>query len=147
MRSITPAFVLSTALAIGVAAAPGAAFAAGPGGTVTPRFEHAITNVPGKSLIAVEVDYPPGGYTPSHRHAPSAFVMGYVVSGAIRSQVEGQPARIYHAGDTFYENPGAHHLISANASATEPAKLLAVFVVDTRHGPLTTLDKQPYPKH
>lgn len=113
------------------------------GGQVIPRFEQPITNIPGKSLIAVEVDYPPGGKTPAHHHAKSAFIMGYVISGAIRSKVAGQPEKVYHAGETFYEKPGADHMISANASASKPAKLLAVFVVDTDHGPLTTLDKQP----
>lgn len=147
MRLTVSTMFLSAVLVLGIAAAPAPASAAGPGGTVATRFDHAITNIPGKSLIAVEVDYPPGGSTPSHRHAPSAFIMGYVISGSIRSEVEGQPARVYHAGETFYENPGAHHLISANASTTEPAKLLAVFVVDTHHGPLTTIDNAPHPHH
>ena len=51
------------------------------------------------------------------------------------------PKRVYHAGESFYELPGAHHAVSRNASATEPAKLLAVFVVDTDHKALTTPDK------
>lgn len=121
------------------------AWAADVGGTIVPRFNHALPNVPGKSLIAVEVDYPPGGKTPAHHHAASAFIMGYVLSGAIRSQVAGQPVQVYHAGQTFYENPGADHLVSENASVTEPAKLLAVFVVDSKHGTLTTLDKSAHP--
>ena len=66
--------------------------------------------------------------------------MAYVISGGIRSQVEGEPARVYHAGETWSEAPGAHHTISENASATEPAELLAVFLVDTGDGPLTTDD-------
>ena len=56
------------------------------------------SNVPGKSLEAVSVSYPPGGKSEAHHHAPSAFIMAYVISGAIRSQVEGEPARVYHAG-------------------------------------------------
>jgi quercetin dioxygenase-like cupin family protein len=98
------------------------------------------TNVPGKSLIAATVSYPPGGKSGAHHHAKSAFIMAFVTSGAIRSQVEGEPARVYHAGETWSEAPGAHHTISENASATEPAELLAVFVVDTGDGPLTTDD-------
>jgi len=111
-------------------------------GAVKPNFSHAIPNIPGKSLVAVEVSYPPGGATPAHTHARSAFIYAYVVSGRIVSQVEGEPERTYGAGESFYEAPGAHHLISRNASQTEPAKLLAVFVVDTNDAPLTILDKK-----
>jgi quercetin dioxygenase-like cupin family protein len=98
------------------------------------------TDVPGKSLEAVSVSYPPGAKSRAHHHAKSAFIMAYVISGAIRSQVEGEPARVYHAGETWSEAPGAHHTISENASATEPAELLAVFLLDTGDGPLTTDD-------
>ncbi|AOS92685.1 cupin domain-containing protein [Mycobacterium intracellulare] len=98
------------------------------------------TNVPGKSLEAVSVRYPPGAKSGAHHHAKSAFIMAYVISGAIRSQVEGEPARVYRAGETWSEPPGAHHTISENASATEPAELLAVFLLDTGDGPLTTDD-------
>ncbi len=98
------------------------------------------TNVPGKSLEAVSVRYPPGAKSGAHHHAKSAFIMAYVISGAIRSQVKGEPARVYRAGETWSEPPGAHHTISENASATEPAELLAVFLLDTGDGPLTTDD-------
>jgi quercetin dioxygenase-like cupin family protein len=98
------------------------------------------TDVPGKSLQTVTVSYPPGARSAAHHHAKSAFIMAYVVSGAIRSQLEGEPARVYHAGETWSEAPGAHHTISENASATEPAELLAVFLLDTGDGPLTTDD-------
>jgi quercetin dioxygenase-like cupin family protein len=73
-------------------------------------------------------------------HSDSAFIYAYVVSGRIASQVEGQPERIYRAGASWYETPGAHHLIGRNASNTEPAKLLAVFVADTADNALTTPD-------
>ena len=98
------------------------------------------TNVPGKSLETVTVSYPPGAKSAAHHHAKSAFIMAYVISGAIRSQLEGEPARVYHAGETWSEAPGAHHTVSENASATEPAELLAVFLVDTGDGPLTMDD-------
>ena len=88
----------------------------------------------------MEVNYAPGQASAPHTHAKSAFIMAYVISGAIRSQVEGEPERVYHAGETGSEAPGAHHTISENASATEPAQLLAVFLVDTGDGPLTTDD-------
>jgi len=112
-----------------------------PGDSVKPNFSHAIPNIPGKSLIAVEVSYPPGGASIPHHHAHSAFIYAYVVSGSVVSQVEGQPERTYNAGESFFEAPGAHHLVSRNASQTEPAKLLAVFVVNTKDKALTTFDK------
>ncbi|WP_407158412.1 cupin domain-containing protein [Bradyrhizobium sp. STM 3557] len=122
--------------AIAIAAAmPPAAHGAGE--TVTPRFEQALPNVPGKSMIAVVVDYAPGGASPSHTHAKSAFIFGYVLSGEIESQVNDGPKRVYRAGESFYEAPGACHPVSRNASKTEPAKLLAVFVVDSDDKPLT----------
>ena len=111
-----------------------------PGERVVLNFSHALPNIPGKSLIAVEVNYAPGGKSLPHRHAPSAFIYGYVVSGSIRSQLAGGPVRVYKAGESFFENPGEHHLVGENASSTVPAKLLAVFIVDTDHGPLTTPD-------
>ena len=117
------------------AALPAAAH--GSGDTVTPNFNQPITNVPGKSLIAVVVDYAPGGASPSHLHAKSAFIYAYVVSGAIESQVNDGPKKVYHAGESFYETPGSTHNVSRNASTTEPAKLLAVFVVDTDDKKLT----------
>jgi len=101
------------------------------------------TTVPGKSLVGVTVSYPPGAKSGAHHHAGSAFITAYVISGAIRSQVEGEPARVYHAGETWNESPGAHHTTSENASATEPAELLAVFFLDTGDGPLTTDDNAP----
>jgi quercetin dioxygenase-like cupin family protein len=109
-----------------------------PGEKVTPHFEHAIPNIPGKSLVALVVDYAPGGASPSHTHAKSAFIFAYVLSGTIESQVDDEPMRVYRAGESWYETPGASHRVSRNANTTEPAKLLAVFVVDTDDKALTT---------
>jgi quercetin dioxygenase-like cupin family protein len=108
----------------------------------TSGFNLPIPNIAGKSLTALVVNYPPGGGTPSHHHAPSAFITGYVLEGAVRSQVDDGPVKVYHVGEYFTENPGAHHRVSENASKTEPAKLLAIFVVNTDEAPLTTLDKK-----
>jgi quercetin dioxygenase-like cupin family protein len=105
---------------------------------VTPHFAQPIPNIPGKSLIAVVVDYAPAGASPSHTHAKSAFIFAYVLSGEIESQVNDGPRRVFHAGESFYETPGSLHAVSRNASKTEPAKLLAVFVVDTDDKELTT---------
>ena len=93
-------------------------------------FEHALPNAEGKRIVAVMVNYPPGGKSGAHHHAASAFIYAYVLSGAIRSQVGSDPAKVYHAGEGFYEMPGSHHGISENASDKESACLLAVFVVD-----------------
>ncbi|MGA0604305.1 cupin domain-containing protein [Caulobacter sp. KR2-114] len=108
--------------------------------TVAPRFNQPIPNVPGKSLVVVEVDYPPGAASPSHTHARSAFIYAYVLSGRIESKVNDGEARIYTAGESWSEPPNAHHQISRNASKTEAARLLAVFVVDTGDTALTTPD-------
>ena len=125
----------SIALAAGVAAViacPGLASAqAASPGTVKEVFREAVANIPGKSLVGVLVSYPPGGSSPAHRHPASSFITAYVLSGAIRSQVNDGKAQVYRAGDHWIEPPGAHHQVSANASATDPASLLAVFVVDT----------------
>jgi quercetin dioxygenase-like cupin family protein len=109
---------------------------------VKPVFERIIPNAQGKSMVAVIVSYPPGGKSPAHHHAQSAFIYAYVLSGAIRSQVGDEPAKVYRVGEGFYEVPGSHHRISENASDKEPASLLAVFVVDTNDNPLTTPDQK-----
>jgi quercetin dioxygenase-like cupin family protein len=105
-------------------------------------FEHVIPNIEGKSMVAVVVTYPPGAKSPPHHHAKSAFIYAHVLSGAIRSQVGDEPAKIYRAGEGFEEVPGSHHRISENASDKEPASLLAVFVVDSKDNPLTRPDQK-----
>ncbi|MBR0901421.1 cupin domain-containing protein [Bradyrhizobium liaoningense] len=105
---------------------------------VTIVFDQALPNVPGKSMKGVLVEYGPGGSSPAHIHAPSAFIYATVLEGAIRSQVNDGPAKVFHKGENFSEKPGDRHAVSANASDTEPAKLLAVFVVDTADKELTT---------
>jgi quercetin dioxygenase-like cupin family protein len=137
--------VLLTALIAGAILAPAAHAEPAPQNGQNPVVRSVFgqpTDVPGKSLQAVTVSYPPGARSAAHHHANSAFIMAYVISGAIRSQLEGEPARVYRAGETWSEAPGAHHTISENASATEPAELLAVFLVDTGDGPLTTDDTE-----
>jgi quercetin dioxygenase-like cupin family protein len=109
------------------------------GATVRPVASEKLPNVPGKSITAVVVTYAPGGKSGSHRHAGS--VMAYVLSGAIRSENSATgPAKVYKAGESFFEPPGSAHLVSENASATEPASLLAVFVADDG-AQLTMFDK------
>jgi quercetin dioxygenase-like cupin family protein len=100
-------------------------------------YQHELPNVPGKSIKGVLVEYGPGGYSPAHTHPKSAFIYATVLEGAIRSQVNDGPVTIYMAGQSFSELPGDRHGVSANASETQPAKLLAVFVVDTNETDLT----------
>jgi|SRR6516164_122582 quercetin dioxygenase-like cupin family protein len=126
-----------TAIALGVSAGP-----AQYGPDVKVVFERAIPNFEGKRIVAVVVSYPPSGRSPAHHHAPSAFIYAHVLSGVIRSQVDDGPAKVYHAGEGFYEAPGAHHRVSENASDRDPASLLAVFVVDSKDTPLTIPDKK-----
>ncbi|MGQ9365094.1 cupin domain-containing protein [Azospirillum sp. ST 5-10] len=110
--------------------------------TVTLVYEHALPDLPGKSIKGVLVEYGPGGFSPAHTHAASALIYATVLEGAVRSQVNGGPVRTYQAGENFTELPGDHHGVSANASDSEPAKLLAVFVVDTAETELTIPDAQ-----
>jgi quercetin dioxygenase-like cupin family protein len=126
--------VAAVALAFPMASVAGAQEAE----TVAKNFEATLPNIPGKSLVAVEVTYPPGAASPAHTHAKSAFIYAYVISGSIESQVNDGETRIYQAGESWSEEPGATHSVSRNASETEPAKLLAVFVLDTGDNPLTT---------
>lgn len=97
---------------------------------VTVAADEAIPNLPGKRLVSHIVDYAPGASSVAHRHAGSAFIYAYVLSGEIRSQVDGEPARVYRAGEAWFEKPGAYHRVSENASDTSPARLLAVLIVD-----------------
>jgi quercetin dioxygenase-like cupin family protein len=96
--------------------------------SVEPITSHALPNVPGKRVTIVRVFYGPGGFTRAHRHAGS--VTAYIAKGEIRSQLAGGPVETFKVGQSFFEPPGATHLVSANASNTEPAELIAVFVAD-----------------
>ena len=98
-----------------------------------------LPNVPGKSVTAVVVTFPPGAKSPPHRHAGSVLV--YVLSGEVRSENSATgPAHVYKVGETFFEPAGSTHLVSENASATESATILAVFVADDG-ATLTTRDQ------
>ena len=107
---------------------------------VTVVFDHVLPNAPGKSIKGVLVEYGPGGSSPAHRHPKTAFIYATVLEGAIRSKVNNGPEKVYRAGENFAELPGDHHAVSANASDTEPARLLAVFVVDTSETNLVISD-------
>ena len=132
--------LLTTAFAA-IALASAAAFAHDTGDKVTMNFEQAIPNIPGKTLTALVVDYEPGQASLPHVHSKTGFVYAYVIRGAIESKVNDGPARIYKAGESWSEPPGATHSISRNASQTKPARLLAVFVADTGDKELTRYRK------
>lgn len=104
---------------------------------VTLVYQHELPNVPGKSIKGVLVEYGPGGFSAAHTHPTSAFIYATVLEGAIRSQVNDGPVKVYRAGESFSEFPGDRHGVSENDSATAPARLLAVFVVDTDQKELT----------
>lgn len=128
------------AISIAVLAAGGACAHDAPGGSaskVTLVYDHQLPNVPGKSLKGVLVEYDPGGYSDAHTHPESAFIYATVLEGSILSQVNDGPVREYKAGENFSEMPGDRHGVSKNGSDEKPAKLLAVFVVDTDQKDLT----------
>jgi len=118
--------------ALSAAIAPLCAVNASPGSNPLDKVEiiasHALPNVPGKRVTIVRVFYGPGGFSPPHRH--SGTVTAYVTKGEIRSQLGGGPVETFGVGQSFFEPPGTTHLVSANASSTEPAELIAVFVAD-----------------
>ena len=82
------------------------------------------------SLTSVMVSFSPGAKATPHRHG-DAFVYVYVLSGTVRSQINDEPAKVYHAGQDWYEPPGSHHVVAENVSATDSAKLLVIFVANT----------------
>lgn len=101
-----------------------------------------LAEVPGRVMTSVLVDFPPGAYTPAHRH-PGALT-AYVLRGQVRSRMEGEPPHTYGVGQTWFEPSGALHLFAENASRDEPAQLLATFVTDEGCGPLTIPEDHPH---
>ena len=114
------------ALALTICAAA-QAHDADPSEKVTVLQDQMLKNVPGKKALMIEVDYQPGQSSIAHKHEGTA--MAYVLSGEIISQVKGEKAVNYKAGEYWYEPAGSEHLVSKNASATQPAKLLVFMVL------------------
>ncbi|MFK0088658.1 cupin domain-containing protein [Pseudomonas sp. NPDC090755] len=111
-------------------------------GKVSLVFDRTLPNVPGKSMRGVLVEYAPGAASPAHTHPKTAFIYATVLEGAVRIRIEGQPEKVYKVGENFVEEPGSFHAVSANASDTQPAKLLAVFVLDSSEKELVTPAKK-----
>ncbi|VVP08375.1 hypothetical protein PS900_03212 [Pseudomonas fluorescens] len=114
------------------------AFAHDPSEKVTVLQDEMLKNVPGKKALMIEVDYQPGQSSIAHKH--DGTTMAYVISGEITSQVKGQPAKTYKAGEFWYEPAGSEHMVSKNASATQPARLLAFMVLATDEKVLIPLE-------
>jgi quercetin dioxygenase-like cupin family protein len=108
-------------------AASTSAFAHDPSEKVTVLQDEMLKNAPGKKALMIEVDYAPGQSSIAHKHDGTA--MAYVLSGAIVSQVKGEQAKTFKAGEYWYEPAGSEHLVSKNASSTQPAKLLVFMVL------------------
>jgi quercetin dioxygenase-like cupin family protein len=87
-----------------------------------------LTDIPGKEVLMLTVEYPPGGSDPVHRHDAHGFI--YVLEGSVVMQVQGGKAVTLAPGQTFYEGPDDVHVVGRNASTTRPAKLLAILVKD-----------------
>jgi quercetin dioxygenase-like cupin family protein len=96
--------------------------------TATTVSEEKLAHVPGKNITVEIVTFPPLAVAPEHHHGGSVTV--YVLSGTIRSQLAGGPVLDYHAGQSFFEPPGAVHVLAENPSPTEPAKFMAIHIAD-----------------
>nr|WP_210201797.1 cupin domain-containing protein [Mesorhizobium loti] len=96
-----------------------------------------LPDIPGKAVTVAIVNFPPDAYTPRHHHPGN--VTAFVLKGTLNSQLAGEPAMTYTEGQSWFEPKGAIHLFAENASKTEPASLLAMFVADENCGPLTVL--------
>jgi quercetin dioxygenase-like cupin family protein len=119
---------IAAMMTTGVAAAPAPAYSS-PSETLVPLLRQAIPTIPGKTLTAVNVVFPPGARSVPHRHG-DAFLYAYVLEGEVRSQIEGQPVRVYKIGDSWSEKPGDHHVLTENVSSNATARLLVVFIAD-----------------
>ncbi|KNH44025.1 cupin domain-containing protein [Pseudomonas lini] len=115
------------ALTLSVSAPAFAHDTAAPSEKITVLQDQMLKNVPDKKAMMIEVDYLPGQSSIAHKHEGTA--MAYVLSGEIISQVKGEKAITYKAGEFWYEPAGSEHLVSKNASATQPAKLLVFMVL------------------
>jgi quercetin dioxygenase-like cupin family protein len=95
---------------------------------VTSLTSKDLTELPGKEVLMITVEYPPGSVDPIHRHNAHAFV--YVLEGSIVMQVKGGKEVTLMPGQTFYEGPDDVHVVGRNASSTKPAKFLVVLIKD-----------------
>jgi len=119
---LVPLMVLSTTAVAGESAAPARA------AVVTPLFTQALPDHPGKEVLMLTVEYPPGSVDPVHRHDAHAFV--YVLDGTIVMGVGGKKPVTLHAGQVFYEAPTDVHTVGRNASSDKPARFVVFMLKD-----------------
>jgi len=117
------AITVAAALPVGAAAQPAPAASAS---SRRPVIKQRLPGEPARDITLVEVTYPPGTGSPPHVHANG--VIALVVSGTIASKVGDGPEQTFHVGDAWWEPPGAIHRVSRNASSTQPATLLAIYI-------------------
>ena len=96
--------------------------------TVKPLMSKDLTELPGKEVLMITVEYAPGGTDPIHRHNARAFI--YVLEGSIVMQVKGGKEVTLSPGETFYEGPDDVHVVGRNASTNKPAKFVVFFIKD-----------------
>ena len=101
---------------------------AAPGAKATQLVSENLPDLPGKEGVTIIVEYPPGGSDPIHMHNADVFV--YVLEGSVVMQLGGGGETTLTTGQTFYEGPNDVHVVSRNASATEPAKFIVFSVKD-----------------
>src|SRR5262247_2810819 len=111
-----------------------------PATKVTTLLKEVVAELPGREIIMVTLDIPPGGGSAAHRH-PGHHIFGYVLEGTYTLKLGDGAETVLSKGQTFYEAPGQLHGVSANASQTEPAKVLAVLVAESGK-PITVPEKQ-----
>ena len=141
-NSARPLACALTSIAIVAASAstPAAAQQPAPATKVTTLLKQALADYPGHEVLMLTLDIPPGGGSAAHRH-PGHHVFGYVLEGSYKIKVGDGAETVLSKGQTFYEAPGQLHAVSANASQTEPAKVLA-FIVAESGKPITVPEKQ-----
>ena len=118
--------ILGTALVLAFGSQPIQSARAAESSVVTPFMLKELADIPGKEMLMITVDYPPGAVDPVHRHDAHAFV--YVLQGSIVMQVRGGKEVTLVPGQTFYEGPNDVHTVGRNASTTEPAKFIVILL-------------------
>jgi quercetin dioxygenase-like cupin family protein len=133
-------YALPLTVVIGAAAPLPAIAQQAPATKVTTLLQQVMTDLPGREVVMIMLDIPPGAGSPAHRH-PGHHIFGYVLEGSYKIKLDQGAEKVLSKGDTFHEAPGQLHAVSANASQTEPAKVLA-FIVAESGKPITVREGQ-----
>ncbi len=136
LRHAVPLIAMVSATAV----APAFAQQQAPATKVTALMKQVIAEFPGREILVITLDIPPGGGSPPHRH-PGHHIFGYVLEGSYKIKLDQGSETVLTKGQTFYEAPGQLHAVSANASQTEPAKVLA-FIVAESGKPITVPEQR-----